>query len=103
MLTFLAGLPWVWIGLAYIGLIFYVLTSLSNPADESLGSLRDVFVGKGKTLLTACLAVPILVMMLQKYDQLNEIGAFTAGYLNTSVIRKVVETWRGKSKLLGDE
>lgn len=87
-----------------MGLLFYILLSLANPADETFGSLRDVFVTKGKTLLTAVLSVPVLIVMLQRYDQVNEISSFACGYLNASLLRKVAETWSGRDKILkGDK
>lgn len=101
MLAFLSSLPWAGIGWGYAGLAFYILTSLANPQDESFASVWDVFLHKGKTVFTAALVVPLLVVMLQHYDQMTELGAFTAGFMNVSMVRKMAETWTGRNKLLG--
>jgi hypothetical protein len=101
MKEMIQGLPWGLIGVGYIGLLVHVLTTLANPADESLASVSDVFLHRGKTVVTAALVVPFLVLMLRDYGQLNGAAAFAAGYMNISIIKKGAETWMNKSKLVG--
>lgn len=101
MMEMLKSLPWGFIGVGYVGLIVHVLTTLANPADESLSSVKDVFKTRGKTVLTAGIVTPFLVMMLRDYQQLNGVAAFAAGYMNISLIKKGSETWINKSKLMG--
>ena len=98
----LENFPWTFVGIGYLGLVIYVLTSLSNPADESFSSLKDVFVHRSKTLLTAIIVTPMLVFAAKEYGELNTVSAFCAGYANTSLIRKLSETWASKSKLGGN-
>jgi len=93
----------MFVGIGYLGLVIYVLTSLGNPADESLSSLGDVFVHKSRTLLTAVIVTPILILAAKQYGELNTVSAFCAGYANTSLIRKLAETWTSKSKLGGNQ
>ena len=99
--TLPAAIPWAFLGVGYLGFVFYLLTSLGNPADESLSSLGDIVVHKGKTILTAALAVPVLVYAAQYYNELNILSAFAGGYLNVSLIRKVTETWASRAKVTG--
>lgn len=101
MIDALQSLPWGMIGVGYLGLLVHVLTTLANPADESLTSVSDVFLHRGKTVLTAAIVVPFLVMMLEQYGQLNGAAAFAAGYMNISIVKKGAETWMSKSKLTG--
>lgn len=101
MMDLLHGLPWGLIGVGYLGLIVHVLTTLANPADESLTSVSDVFLHRGKTVLTAAIVVPFLILMLKEYGQLSGAAAFAAGYMNISIVKKGAETWMSKSKLTG--
>jgi hypothetical protein len=102
-MDFLQSLPWGMIGVGYVGLLVHVLTTLANPADESLSSVSDVFLHRGKTVLTAVIVVPFMVLMLRDYEQLNAVAAFAAGYMNISLVKKAAETWTNKSKLMGGE
>ena len=102
MHNLLADLPLAQFGVGLIGLLVYVLTSLANPADESFASVGDVFIHKGRTVLTALLVMPILIMGAKQYGELNTLSAFCAGYLNLSVLRKVTDGWATKSKLTGN-
>jgi hypothetical protein len=102
MHDFLATLPLGHIGVGFIGVIVYLLTSLVNPADESFASVTDVFIHKGRTVLTAALVTPILVVAAQNAGELNVLSAFCAGYLNLSILRKVTDGWASKAKLTGN-
>jgi hypothetical protein len=101
MLEAMKALPWGHIGVGYLGLLFYLLTSIANPADESLSSLKDVFNRRGRTLLTAVLATPVLVVLAQYMDQLSVLSAFGAGYGNVSLLRKAVGYYESKTKIAG--
>ena len=92
-------IPWGFVGIGYLGLVIYLLTSLGNPADESISSLKDIFKHKSKTLLTALIVTPILILMAKQYEELNTVSAFCAGYANTSLLRKLTDTWVSRSKL----
>lgn len=102
MTAILGSLPWAHFGIAFVGLTLYILTSLANPADENLSSVADVFLHRGKTVLTATLVTPILVMAAKQYGELNTLSAFCAGYMNVSVIRKAAEGWQARAKLTGN-
>jgi hypothetical protein len=91
------------LGWGYVGLLVHILTTLANPADETLSSVADVFLHRGKTVLTAALVIPFLVLGVQELGQLNAVAAFAAGYMNVSLIKKGAETWMNKSKLMGGE
>lgn len=96
MLATLANVPWWYIAVGYLGWAIYIVTSLANPADESLASIGDVFFHKGRTVLGAALVTPFLVIAAQQYNQLNLLSAFCGGYLNVSLLRKVTEAAAAK-------
>jgi len=96
-------IPWAMIGTAYVGLLVHIMMTLANPADESLQSVTDVFLHRGKTVLTAVVVTPMLVFLLRDYGQLNVFAAFSCGYMNVSIVKKTTETWMNKSKLLGGD
>jgi hypothetical protein len=99
----LANIPWGYLGMGYLGFVFYVLTCLSDASDESFSGLADVFVHRGKTVLAAALAVPVLVLAAQYYNELNVVSAFCAGYLNSSLIRKASENYMARTKVGGGQ
>lgn len=100
MNALLAQVPWAFIGVGYVGLLIYLLTSLADPSDESLSSVKQVFTKHARTVLTAAIVTPVLVMAAKQYNELNTLSAFCAGYLNISVIRKAVEGWQARAKML---
>lgn len=102
MPEFLTTLPLGHIGVGFIGLIVYVLTSLANPADESFASIADVFLHKGRTVLTAAIVTPVLVVGIEGVGELNALSAFCAGYLNLSILRKVTDGWQSRAKVMGN-
>jgi hypothetical protein len=67
-----------------------------------MGSIGEVFRTKGRTILTAALTTPFLVLLAQEYNELNLMSAFCGGYLNISVLRKISEGWLKKSPTLGN-
>jgi hypothetical protein len=101
MLDALKDLPWGMIGVGYVGLIVYVFTSLADPSDESLASISDVVKKKGRTVLTAAVTVPVLILGAKEYGELTSLAAFCAGYMNLSIIRKATDGWAARSKLAG--
>jgi len=101
MTDFLHSIPWGFMATGYVGLLVYVLTSLADPSDESLSSISDVLLHKGKTIFTAALVVPVLILGAKQYGELNSLAAFCAGYMNLSIIRKATDGWAAKSKLTG--
>ena len=101
MTTFFSTIPG-YIATGYVGLVVYLLTSLANPADESFAALGDIFIHKGRTVLTAAIITPVLVLAAQNYGELNTLSAFCAGYLNVSILRKVTDGWAAKAKTAGN-
>ena len=99
--TTLAHPLWTYLGMGYLGFVTYLLTSLVNPADESLASLAAIFLHRGRTVLTGAIVTPVLVLMAQSYGELSFVAAFSVGYANISLIRKGTETWTNRSKIAG--
>ena len=91
MLKSFAELPWGFLVPGYAGLVLYLLTSVANEADQSLGSIADIFFNRGRTILTGVLVVPILIWIMMEMNQLNPLAAFFGGYTNISLFRKIAD------------
>ena len=101
MIAFFSTLPG-FIVTGYCGVLVYLFTSLANPADESFSAISDVFLHKGRTVLTAVIVTPFLIIAAKEMGELNTLSAFCAGYLNISILRKATDGWQAKAKLTGN-
>ena len=84
-------IPWAEIGYGYLGFVMYLLSAVANKSDESFGSLSDIFLNRGRTVLAGAISVPILIMILKDMGQLNIVAAFFGGYQNVSMFRKIAD------------
>ena len=84
-------IPWAQIGYGYLGFLMYLLMAVGNKADESFGSMSDIFFNRGRTVLAGAVSVPILVLILKDMGQLNMVAAFFGGYGNVSMFRKIAD------------
>ena len=103
MIEQMHNLPWGMIGTAYFGFLLYIVMSLANSADESLSSIADVFLHRGKTVLAGALCIPLLLLAAQNFDQLNYLSAGLCGYFNISAFKKVADNYMARSKIAGGE
>ena len=96
MKELLASIPWAMVGVAYLGFLYYVISTLADPSDESLSSVADVFMHRGKTVLCGVLCIPLVLFVLDSMGQLNYAAAGLAGYFNMSQFKKLADGWAAK-------
>ena len=96
MMEALRAVPWGMIGAAYFGFLLYIVMTLSSTADESLASVADVFLHRGKTVLSGILCIPILLLFAHEMGQLNYLSAGLAGYFNISAFKKAADDWMAR-------
>lgn len=80
-----------------LGVALWILSTWADPTDDTIaGTLSRAFGKHSRTLTVALFSYLGICVALYEADALTKVAAFTSGYMNQSLLTKLMDTYRAK-------